>query len=60
MEQALRRAIEKSGMTDSELAAKSGVAQPVIWRFRTGERSNLMLVTVDKLAAALGLELRER
>ena len=55
----LRAAIRKSGKTVYRIAVESGVAHPVILRFLSGER-DIRLETAEKLAAALGLGLREQ
>ena len=52
----LRDAIKRSEMTVYRLAQESGVSQPVISRFVSGER-DLRLETADRLALALGLRL---
>lgn len=52
----LRKAIEKSGLTYYKLAQESGVDQVVISRFVNRER-DLRLETAARLAAALGLTL---
>ena len=45
------------GWTQRDLAAASGVAQPVIARFECGD-SDPKITTLNKLAAALGFEYR--
>ena len=50
----LRREIERSGQNLNQLAGACGVAQPVLYRFMTGERG-LTLETVERLAAHFGL-----
>jgi transcriptional regulator with XRE-family HTH domain len=54
----LRATIRGSGKTVYRIAQESGVAHPQILRFLSGER-DIRLKTADKLAAALGLGLRE-
>lgn len=49
----VRGAIENCGMTRYELSKRTGVAQSVLSRFATGERS-LNLESLDKLAKVLG------
>ena len=56
MADALRRAVRDSGLTVNAVAAAAGVAQPVLFRFMTGER-DLTLRTAQKLADHFGLEL---
>lgn len=58
MASTIRRVFRKSGMTQSELSQIAGVSQGNISRFLGGIRG-LNLASVEKLAAALGLELRE-
>lgn len=53
---ALRRAIEDSGLSSRQLAEDSGIDESIVIRFRSGERS-LELRSVDALADRLGLEL---
>lgn len=55
----LRSLIETSGMTRYELAKLSGVQQSALGRFMRSERG-LTTDSVDRLAEALGLELRRR
>jgi hypothetical protein len=57
MAEALRRAIRQSGETVAAVSRGSGIVQPVLHRFVTGER-DLTLRTADRLAAYFGLELR--
>lgn len=49
-------AIKTSGLTKYRLAQESGVSEGTLGRFLRNERT-LTLPNVDKLAAALGLEL---
>jgi transcriptional regulator with XRE-family HTH domain len=53
---ALREAIERSGLSNKALAERAGVSRPSIIRFRRGE-SSLRLDVVDKLAAVLNLRI---
>jgi plasmid maintenance system antidote protein VapI len=55
----LRAAIQNSGKTAYAVAKVAGVDPGVVQRFVKGERG-LTLDTVDRLAAALNLELSER
>jgi len=57
--QALRTAIKQAGKTVYQIAKESGVAHPIILRFLSGER-DIRLETAEKLAHALGLELRQK
>lgn len=52
----LRAAIEATELSAYELAGRAGVAQSVISRFMSGERS-LSLETFEKLCIALDLEI---
>lgn len=54
----LRAALESSGLPMRELAERSGVDESVLSRFRHG--AGLRSENLDKLADALGLELRPR
>lgn len=54
----LREAIGKCGMSVNQLAAASGVPQPTIQRFFRGDR-DLYLESAAKLAAYFGMELTE-
>jgi plasmid maintenance system antidote protein VapI len=53
----LKKAVAATGKSVSAVARESGVPQPVLHRFVTGERG-LLLDTADRLAAYLRLELR--
>ena len=53
----LRKAIQDSKQSHNEIARGSGVAQPVISRFVSGERG-ISLVTANKLADYLGVRFR--
>jgi plasmid maintenance system antidote protein VapI len=55
----LRRAVRDRGQAVNAVAKAAGVAQPVLYRFMTGER-DLTLDTAQRLADYFGLELRER
>ena len=60
LEQAIIIAIEKSGMNQPELAAKSGVDQGTISRFLEedpAKRRSVTLPVADRLCKALGLKL---
>jgi transcriptional regulator with XRE-family HTH domain len=59
LRKALIQAIEanqRAGEKNSELSRRSGVSQPQITRFMSGER-DIALEVAEKLCAALGLEL---
>jgi len=53
----LRRAIEKSPLTQYQLAKVSGINKGILSRFIRGERT-ITLATAARLAEALDLELR--
>ena len=59
LEDQLRAAIEQSGMSLYRLSLVSGVSDSVLSYFVRGKRS-MTLATADRLAQALGLELRQR
>jgi plasmid maintenance system antidote protein VapI len=59
MPDVLRRAVRESGRSVNAVAKAAGVAQPVLYRFMTGER-DLTLDTAQRLADYFGLELRAR
>ena len=50
----VRKAIADSGLSHGELGRRSGVAQPVISRFASGERS-VSAETLDRIVTGLGL-----
>ena len=54
--EALKRAIEASGLTVYEIAKRAKVSQIIISRFLSGER-DIRMATADKLARILGLKL---
>jgi len=56
LEEQLREALRKTGLSHHELARRSGVSQPVLSRFLNGQRS-LTLPVAAKLCRALGLRL---
>lgn len=55
----LRQAIEDSGESVNAIARAADIAQPVLYRFYTGER-DLTLTTADKLIRYFGFELTKR
>lgn len=52
----LRRAIQESGLTTTELAQHTGITQPQLSRFVRGIRT-LTLPAADKICRHLGLRL---
>jgi transcriptional regulator with XRE-family HTH domain len=54
----LKQLIAESGLSEYEIAKRSGVSKGALSRFRTGER-NLNLDSVDRLAEVLNLELKQ-
>jgi plasmid maintenance system antidote protein VapI len=59
MAETLRTLIANSGKSTTAIAREAGIAQPVLHRFVTGERT-LTLETADKLLTFFRLELVER
>lgn len=55
----LRQAIRESGLSHHELSKRTGVAQPIISRFVSGERS-LQGETFSVLCSFFRLELRPK
>lgn len=56
LEEQLREALRKTGLSHHELGRRSGVSQPILSRFLSGERS-LTLPIAAKVCRALGLRL---
>ena len=54
---ALRRAREKSGLTQAELERKSGISQVDISRFESGH-SNMTIRSLERMAGAMGKKLK--
>jgi transcriptional regulator with XRE-family HTH domain len=59
LEETIKQLLAATGESVNSLAKQSGVPQPVLQRFLSGQRS-LTLETVEKLCVFLGLELRKR
>jgi plasmid maintenance system antidote protein VapI len=59
MTEILLAKIRKSGLTVTDIARQTGVAQSILTRFVNGKRS-LTLPTAERLALYFNLELRER
>ena len=55
----MKAAIRNSGQSLYEIAKRSGVGLPVLYRFMVGQR-DIRLATAGKLAEYLELELRPR
>jgi len=55
--QQLKEAIQKSGLTVYRISKDSGVPQPTLQRFVSGERDIRLGQTADKLAAYFGMRL---
>ena len=51
----LRRAVAKSGKSQSQLAETLGMKQPNVARILSGAHADLKISTIDKLAAALNV-----
>jgi plasmid maintenance system antidote protein VapI len=58
LQDVLRAAIRGTGKPIYRIAKESGVPQPSILRFMSGER-DIRLETAEKLAASLGLGLKK-
>jgi transcriptional regulator with XRE-family HTH domain len=56
---ALRRLREKAGMSQLDLAKRSGVAQGYISELEAGQKDNPTLPTLRKLAAALRVKVTD-
>jgi len=54
----IRKAISNDDRTLYRLSKDSGVTYQNLHRFVSGERTNINLVTAQRLAEAVGLELR--
>jgi DNA-binding Xre family transcriptional regulator len=48
--------VEKSGLSDKQLAEKAGMSRQMIWLLRQGEATDVKLSTLQSLAAALDVE----
>jgi ribosome-binding protein aMBF1 (putative translation factor) len=60
LEKAIMEAVARTGWTQQELAARSGVPQSVVCRFLSGDpakRRTILLPAADRLCAVLGLRL---
>ena len=55
----LRLARERRGMTQIELADKSGVSRPTIANIESGVQKNTLTGTLIKLADALSIDVQE-
>ena len=55
----LRQAMERSGLTRYQISQETGIAESVLSRFASGERT-LSGQNIDKLADYLGLELKPK
>jgi len=64
MAEILRRAFAADGRSIYQLARDADIPYPVLYRFikgdKTGRKQSLHITTADKLAEALGLELRTK
>ena len=58
MTEILRRALRADKRPLLRVAQAAGVPHPIVYRFAGGQRKGLSLASAEKLAAALGLELR--
>ncbi len=59
LEKAIKKALNESGKSVNSLAKESGVSQPVLQRFLSGQRG-LTLETAEKLCVFFDLELRPK
>lgn len=57
LDDSLRRAIRKCGLSANQLAQRAGVPQPTITRFLAG--ADMKLSTASKIATYLGLSLKK-
>jgi XRE family transcriptional regulator of biofilm formation len=57
LERRLRRLREARGLSQTELAARAGVARSLVTNLERGIRDNTSLVNATKLADALGISL---
>ncbi len=53
----LRKMAADSGLSTNALAVASGVPQPVLHRFVTGDRDDIRLSTADRLCEFFGVKL---
>ena len=64
MTDVLRQAVIADGRSIYQLVRDADIPYPVLYRFikgdKTGRKQTLTIVTADKLANALGLELRPK
>lgn len=51
--------IARSGLTQGQLSLKTGISQAHLSRLLSGQRRNVKVSTVQKLAAALGVDVAE-
>ena len=56
---AIKRLRKQRGLSQRALAARAGISRVYLARLESGERRNPGVVTVQALAAALGVELKE-
>ena len=55
----IRQIRENKGMSQTELAEKSGVSRATIWKLETDDTAITMTSTLQKIANALGVSLDE-
>ena len=60
MTKMLRRALQADKRPLLQISTAAGLPYPVVYRFAKGQREGLSLASAEKLAVALGLELRPR
>ena len=55
----IRQIRENKGMSQTELAEKSGISRATIWKLETDDKAITMTSTLQKIANALGVSLDE-
>jgi hypothetical protein len=60
MTETLLRALRADKRPLLQISTAAGLPYPVVYRFAKGQRVGLTLASAEKLAVALGLELRPR
>ena len=55
----IREVREKKGMSQSELARRTGLSRQRIWALESGEHINVTTKTLETIAKALGKSVKE-
>lgn len=55
----LKHLMSKNGLTSSELARKTGIAQPVIYRLMNGDTENPQILTLKPIVDYFGISLEQ-